>query len=335
MTLEADRITVFECHETQHIDRVRLVPVLAQQRPMVAVCLQGGGNPFLAFGTQPTSYWSEVFLYDAVAGRPHQTLAALTSPYEFVAAPGPRTVAGLSYVLPGELVGLPSRTQAVVSANLAWPWPAYSHPLPVPAVKNVRFEAAVDLHGLGRRGVALASPERPPMIWDDGEGWRMLEGTLRPRRLYAALPNVLIGLGETASGASAAAAWQINSPFVVHAFGRPKGVTQVAVSTSGNLVALGGPDGISVHRVTGEEVVERVPVPDRLDGVLLDDTRPEPRVVRVSESGITLWNAVRNVCVADFPAANEPVIECQFVPTHSGVKVMLATRRRVFIRDLG
>lgn len=338
MGVEADQISLFTCNENQHIDRARLIPVVAQRRAMVAVCLQGEMHS--AKGSRELvvpPYWSEVFLYDVHAERRHRQLPILTTPWEFMASPGPGIVTGLSFIVPGQFAGLRTKgqAQAMISADLSYPEPIYSYPVPIPAVKNVRFEEAVDLHGLGHPGIALASSNRPPMIRDRHSGWRMLDGRLRPHRLYAARPNILIGLGTTSSGAGAAVAWRIDSPFVLHAFGRAEGVTHAAVSTSGELVALGGPDGVSVHRVTGEEVTRRMPVQGRLDGVLIDDSGTGIHVFCVAEHGIAMWEATRNTVIADFPAADEPVIECRLAPMINRTRIMLATRHRVLIRELG
>ncbi|GAA1981088.1 hypothetical protein GCM10009838_47840 [Catenulispora subtropica] len=324
---------MFACNEVRRINRVRLIPMVVQQVPMLAVCLQGSGR------ATTTSYWSEVFLFNADAGQRFQQLPILMTPHEFVASPGPGIVPGLSFVVPGELAGLPPQSQAVISANLMYPAPVYSHPVQIPPVKKVRFEEAVDLHGLGHPGVALASSNRPPLVRDEREGWRMLEGALRPHRLYAARPNILIGLGRTSGGSTAAVAWNINRPYVLHTFGGRKDVSHIAVSTSGELVAVAAPDGISVHRPTGEEVLDRLPVEDRVDGLLIDDSGSGVHVVCVSPSGIKLWEATRKAVVGDFPAvavpADEPVLECQFAPTSGSPKVVLATSARVVMRSLG
>jgi hypothetical protein len=162
----------------------------------------------------------------------------------------------------------------------------------------------------------------------------MLEGTLRPHRLYAARPNILIGVGTTSTGATAAVAWNIDSPFVLHAFGGRKNITQVAVSTSGDLVAIADHEQLSIHRVSGEEAYERLPVRESLDAVLVDDTIGGVYVVCVCDTGIQVWNADQGSLVAELPAVGERVLEACFVPSATGTKLALVTADRVVIRSL-
>jgi hypothetical protein len=331
---EIEEIVVFTCAERRKIDRARLIPVFAQQTPQLAVCIQGFTEDAVKRGLLHNGYWSEVFLYDVDTGHRQAPLPILTQPGEFVATPGPGIVPGLTVVVPGQLAGLSHEEQAVVSANLAYSMPAFSFPVPVPAVKKVRFEEAVDLHALGIRGVALSSPSRPPLVRTASETWRMLEGTLRPHRLYAARPNILIGVGATSTGATAAVAWNIDSPFVLHAFGGRKNIRQVAVSTSGDRVAIADHEELSIHGVNGEELHARLPVRSRLDAVLVDDTIGGVYVVCVFDTGIEVWNAEHGKAVADLPAVGEQVLEACFVPSATGTKLALVTADRVVIRPL-
>lgn len=331
---EIERTVVFTCAERRKIDRARLIPVFAQGMAQLAVCLQGFTGDAVKRGLLNNGYWSEVFLYSADTGERQPPLPILVRPGEFVAAPGPGVVPGLMLVVPGHLAGLGAEEQALVSVDLAYSLPVFSFPLPIPAVKKVRFEEAVDLHALGISGVALASPSRPPLVRATNETWRMLEGTLRTHRLYAARPNVLIGVGTTSAGATAAVAWNIDSPFILHAFGGPKDITQVAVSTSGELVVIADHEEIRIHRVNGEEAYKRLPVRGRLDAVLLDDTIGGVYVVCVLDTGIEVWNAGGEVLVASLPAVGEPVLEAAFVTSATGTKLALATPDRVLIRPL-
>lgn len=318
--------SLFTCGPGQKIHRAWLIPVADRGEPLVAVYLQGADDLY--------GVWSQATLQvPSAPDRQRPLLGLVSSRDDAMLTPGPGVGAATAALTADRAQG----RQALVFADLLNDTHSSTALGPLPG-RVGRLTAGTVFRTSGRLSVAVTGPGVMPMARVGSGEWRRLPGGFQPVHLASAAGSVVIGWhGDARLSGAGAVAWNAESCRTLHTFDHRRLVTGVAVSQSGSLAAVNGPEGIGVYLpATGEELT-RLPAtggtgPEQ-GVVVLDDSTGEPKLAYVHGQRVRLWDTSTRELLAELPLPNEPILAAALVRSGTAPAIVIATPLRVAVME--
>ncbi|MFE3877261.1 serine/threonine-protein kinase [Kitasatospora sp. NPDC059146] len=324
---------LFTCTPEQVVEQAWLQPVRAQGSPALAVCLRGQALGRL---------WSSVEVHGLMRLSPALPVPGLFGPDEgVVLADGPDTAA-LTVLQRMPDPSSQGPRQVLVEADLRGQAPVLGRPLDAldaPDGSQPYTTGAAFPHQ-GIRAIALAGPGVPPFALTGPNRRLRFAGGAHPRQLLSAAEGIVIGWGDgTGRAPAGAVAWDGSNGRVLHAFGGSPVVTGLALSTSGTLACVSGPDAVAVHETATGTELGRLPIAtaggeQSGELALVYDFLRRVVVVHVLDDAIRVWDLNQRQVVAELPGLGERAVAARVMAFGVKPALVVATPRRVGVLNL-